>query len=115
MKNKLLGFSFMVTILSSFIMPTRAESEISIVNQNSVRNIVNITPADLVDSAYQGRMVELGIPSYGAFSRAAKSGRVDSQLLVKSGIQSGRLDPETINDQGYLNQVKSFLRHLDQD
>lgn len=115
MKNKLLGFGFMVAILWSFTVPTRAESEISIVNQNSVRNIVNITPADLVYSAYQGRLVNLGIPSHGAFSSAVKSRRVDSQLLVKSGIQSGRLDPKTINDQGYLNQVQSFLRHLDQD
>ena len=115
MKSKLLGFGFMVAILWSFATPTRAESEVSIVNQNSVRNIVNITPADLVDSAYQGRLVDLGIPSHGAFSSAAKSGRVDSQLLVKSGIQSGRLDPETINDQLYLNHVKSFLRHFDED
>ncbi|MDJ0595185.1 MAG: hypothetical protein QNJ72_35270 [Pleurocapsa sp. MO_226.B13] len=87
--------------------------EIAAVNTQSVNNIVEITPFNLVRRGYQGSLE--GIKSAGSFVRAANSGRVTAEDLVEVAIADGRLDPETINDREYLRNVTSHLRNLDND
>lgn len=115
MKNRLLGSSLVVAIICAIQTPVLADENISAVNKNSIHNIVNITPVDLVNSGYQGRLANFNIPGYGAFNTAVKAKKINSQVLVKSAIQSGRLEPEKINDNSYLNRVQSLLNLIDQD
>lgn len=109
MKNKLLGFGLIMTIITGFSTPSLADENIATGSNSLTRNIVNITPIDLVHSAYQGRLTSFDIPSHGGFITAVKTNKVDSELLVESAIKSGRLEPETINDRTYLNSVQDLL------
>ncbi|MGD1921666.1 MAG: hypothetical protein ACFCAD_23905 [Pleurocapsa sp.] len=85
------------------------------VNSQSVNNIVEITPFNLVSRSYQGSFKDRSIPSYGSFVKAANGGRITAKDLVKVAIADGRLSPETINDRGYLRNVTSHLNSLDED
>lgn len=85
------------------------------VNSQSVNNIVEITPFNLVGRAYQGSFTDKGIPSYGSFVKAANAGRITAKDLVEVAIADGRLSPETINNKGYLRNVTSHLRSLNED
>lgn len=109
MKNELLGLGLIVTIISAFPAPTLAESEIAAGSDTLTRNIVNITPFNLVYSAYQGRFTNLDIPSHIGFLHAVRANRINSQMLVQSAIDSGRLEPEKINDRTYLDDVQDLL------
>ena len=112
MNNKILGLGLgiFLSIAYGFDSSILAEKNIAVGSQNITRNIISISPVDLVDSAYQGRLAKFDIPSHGKFITAIKSNRVDSKLLVESAISSGRLAPETINDRSYLNSVRDVLK-----
>jgi Zn-finger domain-containing protein len=87
--------------------------EIAAVNQNLHRNIVEVTPFNLVEHGYQGYFKEQGIPSYAAFLTAIRSRKVQAEDLVKSAIARGRLAPETLNDRSYLDAVKLQIDNLE--
>ena len=100
--------------LSLTTAPAFAGSTVA-VNSQSVNNIVEITPFNLVGRGYQGSFTDRGIPGYGSFVKAAKGGRITAKDLVEAAIADGRLSPETINNQGYLKNVTSHLNSLDED
>ena len=103
-----------ILALSLTTTPAFAD-EIVAVNSQSVNNIVEITPFNLVKSGYRGSYTDKGIPSYASFVKAANSGRVTAKDLVEVAIADGRLTPETINDRGYLRNVTSHLNSLDEN
>ncbi|MDJ0651060.1 MAG: hypothetical protein QNJ60_20390 [Xenococcaceae cyanobacterium MO_188.B19] len=112
-RRLLLGLS---TLAISLVTAPALAGEIAAVNQNSISNIQNeIAPFDLVTRGYQGFFKSQGIPSNGAFISAVGRGQVTAQDLVQGAIASGRLAPETINNQAYLNDVNVQLRNLDND
>ena len=92
-------------------------NEMAAANLESRRhnNIVQITPFNLVTRSYQGAFVNQGIPSNGVFISAINRGQITAEDLVNTAIASGRLAPETINDQAYLRSVSLNLRNLDND
>lgn len=110
MKNKLLGLGLIVTIISAFPTSTLADDNVAAGSQTITRNIINITPINLVNSAYQGRFADFDIPSHEGFLTAIRTNKIDSKVLVESAIEYGRLDPEKINDSAYLNQVQDLLK-----
>ena len=89
--------------------------EITAIKSQSVNNIVEITPFNLVRRGYQGSFKDQGIPSYGSFVKAAKGGRVTAKELVKVAIADGRLAPETINDRTFLKNVAAHLDELEEN
>lgn len=89
--------------------------EVVAIKQNSLSNVHQISPVDLVSRGYQGSFTDQGIPSFGVFAKEANSGRVTAEDLVEAGIASGRLTPETINNQAYLNSVDAQLNTFDID
>lgn len=114
MKRLILGGLFVGLICAINIPAVRAE--IVAINKNVSRNkIMEVQPFNLVHLGYQGYFTDQGIPSNGAFIAAAQSGRIDEYQLVKSAIERGRLSPQTLNDQGYLNAVSAQLRDLSRD
>lgn len=72
----------------------------------------NVEPVTLVQLAYQGYFADQGIPSHAALKTAIASGKVDAETLVRSAISKGRLSANTINDDGYLNIVRTQLENL---
>lgn len=89
--------------------------EVAAVKQNSLSNINEITPFNLVNRSYQGSFTDQGIPSFGVLVKQANSGRVTAEDLVEVAIAFGRLSPETINNQAYLNSVDAQLSTFDND
>lgn len=102
------------TIVLAIAAPAHSQ-EVSAVNQNLNRNIIEITPFNLVYHGYQGYFQEQGIPSNGAFVAAVHSGKIHGRDLVKVAIQQGRLSPETANNQSYLHTVQVQLNELDRN
>ncbi len=73
-----------------------------------------MSPVNLVKLGYQGYFQEQGIPSASSFLIKANSGRISAEDLVRSAIDRGRLSPEKLNDEGYLNIVQIELDSLNQ-
>ena len=100
--------------LSSLVTPAFA-SEIAAVNRNTASNINEITPFNLVSGSYQGRFINQGIPSNGAFLSAIRFNKIEAKDLVQSAITAGRLSEDTLKDTEYLNSVDSLLDNLDRN
>ncbi len=100
-----------VLAVTTAAIPSFANELVAMKNRSSV--IQEITPVNLVQLGYQGYFKNQGIPSGGRFTAEANSGDIDAKTLVKSAIAIGRLSPDTINDQGYLNIVEIQLQGLD--
>jgi glutamine cyclotransferase len=108
----------LIATLSTLVLAAATPAysqEVSATNQNLHRNVIEITPFNLVYHGYQGYFQKQGIPSSGAFVAAVRSGKVHAGDLVKVAIQQGRLSPETLNDQSYLNAVQTQLNDLDRN
>lgn len=73
------------------------------------RNIVEISPVNLVSAAYQGRFVDQGIPSNGAFLTAVRINRIQAEDLVKVAIASGRLSSQTLENDSYMDSVENVI------
>ncbi|MEM8674112.1 MAG: hypothetical protein AAGF83_09620 [Cyanobacteria bacterium P01_G01_bin.67] len=118
MKYKVFGLGLILTIISNFCLLNKAKANVTTFNDNNdnlVGNMVKITPADLVNAGYQGRLINFDIPRHQGFTTAIKSGKVDSQLLVKTAIKSGRLELEMIDNRSYLSNVQDLLNNFDRD
>ena len=94
--------------------PLLAQEKISTSSQEA-RNIVEITPYNLVTASYQGRFVDQGIPSGGRFIAAIKANQIQAKDLVQIAISKGRLSESTLNDRSYLRHVKSIMNNLDKN
>jgi hypothetical protein len=68
----------------------------------------NLSPNTLVSLAYRGEFRDQGIPGYGLLEPS----RVTAESLVKVAIEAGRLSPEVLSDEGYLNVVDVKLKDL---
>ncbi len=98
-----------ISILFISVLPVSAvRAEID--NNNTV---YRVEPFYLVHLGYQGYFERQGIPGNGAFISAVESGKITPTLLVQSAIDSGRLDPDTINDRSYLDSVATQLKFIE--
>ena len=108
MKNKILDLGLIMSIFLAFQLPSLADNNIAANSKSSTRNIVNITPFNLVSSAYQGQFTNFDIPSHLEFLTAVQTNKIDSKILVKSAIESGRLEPKKINERGLSQSSTRF-------
>jgi hypothetical protein len=109
---------FLIASLSTLVLAAAAPAhseEVAVTSQTMNRNLVEITPFNLVQHGYQGYFKEQGIPSNGAFDTAVNAGEIKAIDLVKSGIARGRLSQETLNDKGYLHAVQTQLDNLNRN
>ena len=72
-----------------------------------------LSPVNLVQISYQGFLESQGIPSGSAFIVSVNRGDITAETLIQSAIDKGRLSPQTLNDEGYLNVVQYQLDFLD--
>ena len=102
------------TILIATTGATPALAKKAAVNSNVTQNQVvkNITPFNLVSLAYRGQFKNQGVGGYHSLLTAVRFGEVSGKDLVKHGIDSGRLSPETINNSGYIQAVEYQLQDL---
>ena len=84
-------------------------SQKQVVLRDSSNTMNQTNSVNLVGIAYQGFLRGQGIPSGGKFISQVQSGKITAKLLIQSGIDNGRLSPETIRDQSYLSAVETAL------
>ena len=74
-----------------------------------------LQPFNLVSLAYQGGLEEQGIPSGGTLIFERQNRNIVAEDLVKAAISANKLPPQILNDQNYLDAVKSQLTSLSRD
>lgn len=99
-------------LLISALQTPSVKAEMSAFKPSMNATITEVLPFNLVYLGYQGYFEDQGVPSNGAFVAGIHSGRVDAMKLVQIAIERGRLSPETLNNQGYLNSVETQLQNF---
>lgn len=94
--------------------PSLAQSRIT-TNSQIGREIVQISPFDLVTRGYQGHFVDQDIPAAGRFISAVRANKIKAEDLVKVAIAKRRLPEKTLQDRTYLSHVKTILHNLDRN
>ncbi len=94
--------------------PLLAQTTIT-TNTGMAREILEITPYDLVTGSYQGRFANQGIPSAGRFTTAVRTNKIQAEDLVEAAIAQRRLSAETLNDRSYISHVEAILNNLDRN
>ncbi|WP_052056045.1 hypothetical protein [Myxosarcina sp. GI1] len=77
-------------------------------------SINQISPTNLVESAYRGAFKDQGIASYNTFMNEIREGELTANDIVNSAIAAHRLSPDIINNSGYMHQVNVALKDLAQ-
>ena len=98
--------TLLVITLSSY--SSSFANEVNVDRPNSA-NIVEISPTNLVKAAYQGRFKTQGIPSSGGFLTAIRGNRIHAKDLAKVAIASGRLTPQTLDNEQYINSLQGSI------
>ena len=80
---------------------------------NSEQSSINqISPANLVESAYRGAFKDQGIASYNTFLTEIREGELTASNLVNSAIAAHKLSPDIVNNSGYMHQINIALQDL---
>lgn len=98
----------------SFATPLLAQTRVS-VNSKAAREIIEISPFDLVTAGYQGRFINQGIPAASKFLSAVRMNKIDAQDLVEVAIAQRRLSSEMLTNKSYLSSVQSILDNQDRN
>ncbi|MCU0536411.1 MAG: hypothetical protein MUD14_21190 [Hydrococcus sp. Prado102] len=107
--KRILVAGLSVLMLSGLIAPsanaqTQIEQKTAITQETATRSATTrLSPNTLVTLAYRGAFRDQGI---------SVTGRVNAESLVKAAIEAGRLSPEVLEDERYLNIVDTFLMGL---
>ncbi len=70
------------------------------------------TPFELGYLAYRGYFEEQGIASYSTFLQDLNSGKLSTQDIIAAGVESGRISPSVMEDEGYENSLRFMLQRI---
>ncbi|WP_445633473.1 Adhesin [Nostoc sp. DSM 114161] len=84
-----------------------ANSNEAIVSNYS--SISHLEPFDLITYAYEGGLLQHGIPSGGTLVFKTLSNNILAKDLVIAAVNAKKLQPQVLDDQNYLNAVSSEL------
>lgn len=70
------------------------------------------TPFELGYLAYRGYFEDQGISSYSTFLQDLNSGKVSTQDIIAAGVESGRIAPSVLEDEGYENSLRFMLQRI---
>ena len=91
-----------------------SETTLNAATLDSTRHayLAETSPFNLVNLAHRGYFAERGIPSSQALVSAYSLGKISAEELVQTGVETGRVSPQAVNDQGYINAVETMLNNL---
>ena len=67
------------------------------------------SPFELVASAYQGGLINAGIPGYGSFCDEFRWNRINAKIIFEAGIATKMLQ-ESQRSEGFLNSIEFMTR-----
>ena len=109
MKRLLTGTVFTILLATNSTAAFAGEVAVNSANASVNRDI---KPFNLVHRAYSGHFSEQGVPGFNGLATAYQSGQIEAEDLVQTAIEQGRLSPEMLEDQGYINAVDFQLQDL---
>jgi len=71
-----------------------------------------VQPFNLVHLAYQGRLVNEGVPGYESLISSIQTGKVTAESLIEAAIEDGRLSTESLDNESYVTSVERSLERL---
>ncbi|MFN6541426.1 MAG: hypothetical protein RM021_034485 [Nostoc sp. EkiNYC01] len=106
----------LLLVASITLMPAISAAQTVATNANQVvvlpgnlSSISHLEPFDLVAYAYQGGLLQHGIPSGGTLVFKTLSSKILAKDLVIAAINAKKLQPQILDDRNYLNAVSSEL------
>ncbi|NJR61416.1 MAG: hypothetical protein HC769_22835 [Cyanobacteria bacterium CRU_2_1] len=94
---------------SRISQPAKTVEKSTVSHENS---FVQLGPYSLVDLAYQGGLIEQGVPEHSTLVKAYRIGQMSATLLVERAVQMKLLPTATLSNSAYLTAVEtSFLLH----
>ncbi len=106
--------------VSFLVLYTAAASSVNAQSLNSAppstqttvgaTEIRSFSPFELVNFAYRGSLKQQGISGYNVLLSDYRRGKIDAKSVVKAGITAGRVSPNALSNQKYLNAVNSHLQ-----
>ncbi len=114
MKRVLLAGLSGLMLSSIAALPVKAQTRVgrelmSYQTELTQSNQSNWSPTDLAFLAYRGGLKDQGIGGYGRLNQEIASGQVTAQTVIKAAIDDRLVSSSTLNDQGYLAQLKETL------
>jgi hypothetical protein len=112
---KKLFLSCLPALLISTTVVLQAKSQVKNLSLATITNnrvAENISPYNLTYLAYQGYFKVQGITSAGALIEDINSGKINEIKLIQAAINAHQLTPETLNDDSYVQSVKTQLFFL---
>ncbi len=94
------GSALMLSAMHAAIAPALAASQFQ------------PNPFQLVNMAYEGAFIEQGVPGHLQLEQDYTAGRVRPRDLVMAAVQAGDLPESRLQDEGYINAVRSQMRSL---
>ena len=67
---------------------------------------------NVVSLAYQGRLMENGIPGYGSLEAGVNFGTITAEDVIQAAIDSGRLTEDSLQDSEFILAVGRQLQSL---
>jgi len=101
-------------LISTTTVVLDAKSEVKTLSMATIPNRVEerISPYNLTSLAYQGYYSGEGIASAGALIQDINSGKINEVKLIQAAIDAHQLAPETLNDDSYVQSVRTQLFFL---
>ncbi|MGJ3253932.1 MAG: hypothetical protein ACFE0J_22790 [Elainellaceae cyanobacterium] len=110
MKRLVLG-GLTTLLVSAVATPAAvAEMQTGAVSSPMSYDDVRMTEAfNLVSFAYRGQLEDEGISSYGQLVNDFRTGDISAEDVVRAGIEDGYLTENALEDEDYLNAVRTQL------
>ncbi|RCJ23071.1 hypothetical protein A6S26_00445 [Nostoc sp. ATCC 43529] len=106
------SMTLMPGIISAQTVATNSNEAI-VSNWNTLSSnsssVSHLEPFDLVAYAYQGGLLQHGIPSGGTLVFKTLNSNILAKDLVMAAVNAKKLQPQVLHDQNYLNAVSSEL------
>ncbi|MBW4519833.1 MAG: hypothetical protein KME16_09065 [Scytolyngbya sp. HA4215-MV1] len=109
-------------LLSVAILPTAVSAQTTEAAPTSFNPYVPtqasvnpVSPFNLTYLAYQGYLIEQGIPSNSALVDAIAAGTVTAQDLMQAAVKANQISEQTLTDRDYRSALTDQLQGLGKD
>ncbi|MEC4816323.1 MAG: hypothetical protein SAK29_24105 [Scytonema sp. PMC 1069.18] len=115
MKNVIIGSLSCLMLLMAAPAVQAQKATPAVTDQTNTAITESLTPDRLIVFAMRGGLEKQGISGGNSLFAGYRSGKVNAESLIKAGISAGKVSPDSINDQKYLNTVDDKLRQYNHD
>jgi hypothetical protein len=102
----------LVTGLPVFAQTATAGDKLELTSNKQNAREPQTSAFALVEEAYQGSFKDQGVSGFEMLIQEYEEGETTAKDVVQAGIDAGKLSPDTLNNESYLEAVNTQLRGL---